>query len=62
MERFVRLVVAGGLALVVGLWLTVPFTPGSPAWFGGVTLAVLGCVALAVGIRTELTVGPLVGE
>ncbi|MGB9953032.1 MULTISPECIES: hypothetical protein [unclassified Haloarcula] len=56
MERFVKLVVAGGLALVAGLW-TVRLTASlSALWLGGVALAVLGLVALGVGIGRELSI------
>ncbi|MFB6207351.1 MAG: hypothetical protein ABEJ05_12590 [Haloglomus sp.] len=56
MERFVQAIVAGGLGLVAGLWLTVPFAWGSPGWAAGVALALLGAVALAGGIWSELSV------
>jgi len=57
MERFAQLVVAGGLALLAGLWtlrLTAAF---SPPWFGGAALVGTGLVALAAGIGTELEPG-----
>ncbi|GAB3670711.1 hypothetical protein [Halopiger thermotolerans] len=62
MERFVELIVAGGLALVAGLWLAALFEGRSGPWLGGVGLAVLGTVAVFAGICSELTVGPLEGE
>jgi len=54
MERFVRLIVAGGLALVAGLWISQSGPQGSAAWLVGVVLAALGVVALAVGIYSPL--------
>jgi hypothetical protein len=53
-ERFVQLVVAGGLALVTGLWLTVAFAPGTAGWLAGVGLALLGTGGLAAGISREI--------
>lgn len=53
-ERFVWFVVAGGLALVAGLWLATLFAAGSPGWVLGVVLAVGGVAGLAAGIRMEL--------
>lgn len=50
MERFVRAVVAGGISLVVGLWMTDLFEAGSPAWIGGVGLSLLGLLGLCYGI------------
>jgi len=55
MERFVELVVAGGLALVVGLWTVRLAASHSPGWLGGAALALLGLVALGVGIGRELS-------
>lgn len=54
MERFVRFVVVGGVALVAGLWLARLFAPRSPPGALGVALAALGCVALLYGIGLEL--------
>lgn len=56
MERFARLVVAGGVGLVAGLWVTALAPPGSPAWLGGAGLALAATVALGAGIWTELDV------
>lgn len=56
MERFVRLIVGGGLALVAGLWLVTVLEEGTPAWLGGVGLVVVGVAALAVGIWSEVEV------
>jgi hypothetical protein len=59
MERFVRLVVGGGLALVAGLWLAVlsgtlsgPAAPGTLV--AGVVLALSGAVALGAGVEAEV--------
>ena len=58
MERFVTLVVAGGLALVAGLW-TLRLSAGwSTPWLLGAALAVAGLAALAVGIGRELEPAP----
>jgi integral membrane sensor domain MASE1 len=54
MERLVRAVVGGGLLLVAGLWLAVPFSAGSPPWLLGAALAALGVVGLAFGIGSEI--------
>jgi len=54
MERFVRFVVAGGVALVAGLWIST-LADGQSLRLLGVALAAGGTVALGVGIRTELT-------
>lgn len=56
MEPFVRLIVAGGVVLIVGLWLAVLFEAGSIAWAAGVALAVLGTGSLAAGIGSEIEV------
>ncbi|WP_276261433.1 hypothetical protein [Haloglomus litoreum] len=57
MERFVQFVVAGGLTLLGGLWLAEWAARPSAVWVAGVAVALLGCVALAVGIGHELEVG-----
>ncbi|NUB89698.1 hypothetical protein HTZ84_19590 [Haloterrigena sp. SYSU A558-1] len=54
MERFVRLIVAGGLVLVGALWLVDLFARGSPQWLVGVALAILGFVGVMAGIFSEL--------
>ena len=56
MERFVRAIVAGGLALVVGLWVTALSAPASPAWLAGAALAAAGVAGLGAGIWSELDV------
>ena len=57
MERFVRLIVAGGLVLVGGLWLVERFAWGSPRWAVGIALAILGVAAVMAGIFSELESG-----
>jgi hypothetical protein len=54
MERFVRLIVAGGIALVGGLWFVAVFEPWSIAWAAGAALAVLGTGGLVAGIASEI--------
>lgn len=54
MERFVRLLVVGGVVLVGGLWLVVLSEAWSIAWLAGVALAVLGTGSLAAGIGSEI--------
>ena len=56
MERFVRLVVAGGLGLVAGLWTLRLSARWSPSWLVGVALVVAGVAGLAAGIWRELDV------
>ncbi len=53
-EPFVRRIVGGGLALVVGLWLGTLATAWSPLWLVGVGLVVLGIGGLASGIWSEV--------
>jgi hypothetical protein len=54
-EWFVQAVVAGGITLVAGLWLTALFRVGSPPWLAGVTLAVGGVAGMTWGIYSELS-------
>lgn len=54
MERFVRFIVAGGIALVAGLWLVALLERGSLPWLAGVALAVVGIAGLAWGIASEI--------
>ncbi|MFB6156631.1 MAG: hypothetical protein ABEJ34_02160 [Haloferacaceae archaeon] len=56
MERFARLVVAGGLSLVAGLWTRTLAAAGSTAWLAGTALVLTGLLALAAGIAVELDV------
>ena len=53
-ERFVRLIVGGGVALVAGLWAVTLSGPWSVGWLLGVALALLGLGSLAAGIRSEI--------
>lgn len=59
MERFVELVVAGGVALVAGLWLAelsgaLAGRAGSLTLVLGAVLALSGTVAVAAGLRSEV--------
>lgn len=54
MERFVGLIVAGGLALIAGLWVVALFAAWSGVWLAGAALAGLGTVGLAAGIASEV--------
>lgn len=56
MERFVLLVVAGGLSLVAGLWLVTLFERVSPPWSLGLGLVVVGIASLGGGIASQVTV------
>ncbi|MBV0901964.1 hypothetical protein [Haloarcula salina] len=55
MERFVELVVAGGLATVAGLWVTRLAASRSSLWLAGAALAGLGLLALGAGIAREVS-------
>ncbi|MFC4986545.1 hypothetical protein [Saliphagus infecundisoli] len=52
MERFVQSIVAGGPALVAGLWLVA--LGGSIPRLAGIGLALLGIVGLVRGIGSEI--------
>lgn len=54
MERFVQLVVAGGVALVAGLWALRLSPTASGAWLAGVGLVAVGVGGLAAGIWSEI--------
>jgi len=54
MERFVQAIVAGGLALVAGLWLLTLQPGGTFGWYNGVALVAVGAVAIAAGIWTKI--------
>ena len=54
MERFVRAIVVGGVALVAGLWAATLSPAWSPPWAVGVALALAGVVCLGGGIWLEL--------
>jgi len=53
-ERFFRLVVAGGVALVAGLWIVRLFEWGTAPSLAGALVALLGASALVVGIASEV--------
>jgi hypothetical protein len=55
-EPFVRRIVAGGLSLVAGLWLVDLVTTSDPAWLGGLGLAIVGVLALATGMWSQVDV------
>lgn len=54
-EWFVRLIVAGGITLVAGLWIAALSTRWSPVWIGGGLLAVIGLAALGRGLWSEVS-------
>jgi hypothetical protein len=54
MERFVTLLVAGGVSLVAGLWLVTLFGTFSTAWWVGALLIALGLAGLGVGIGSQV--------
>ena len=54
MERFVQGLVAGGLSLVAGLWLTALTPWRSGAWLAGIAAAGLGVVALGGSIYSQI--------
>lgn len=53
-ERFARLIVGGGLALVAGLWITTLTGRWSPPWLVGAVAVLLGIGGLLGGIWTEI--------
>lgn len=55
-ERFVHLVVGGGVCLVAGLWAMELGANSQAIWGGGVVLTVVGIGGLAAGIWTEIEV------
>lgn len=54
MERFVRVVLAGGLVLVAGLWAARLLEAWTIPWLAAVAVSVLGVVGLGGGIATEI--------
>lgn len=54
MERFVRLIAGGGIALVAGLWIVTLLETGSIPWALGTVLILLGVGGLASGIWLEV--------
>lgn len=53
-EPFVRRIVAGGLALVAGLWLADLTVPLSAPWLASVLLVLAGLLGLGSGIRSQI--------
>lgn len=53
-ERFVRLIVAGGASLVAGLWITALAEGWTGSWLVGVALVLAGTLGLAAGTTSEL--------
>lgn len=58
MERFTRLIVAGGIVMIAGLWVAALLEAWSAAWAAGTVLALLGAGAIAAGINSEIELGP----
>lgn len=54
MERFVQAVVAGGVALVAGLWIATWFDALTVPWGVGALLVLGGVVGLGWGIRSQI--------
>lgn len=54
MERFVQLIVGGGITLLAGLWALTLSEPWSVPWSLGLLAALLGTAALGGGIRSAL--------
>jgi fatty acid desaturase len=54
MERFAKYIVAGGLALVAGLWVVELTAFGTIGWVVGLALVLLGIAGLSVGIHREV--------
>lgn len=57
MERFVQLIVGGGVMLVVGLWISWFVGFGSYIWFVSIVVALVGLVGVLVGVWMEVEVG-----
>lgn len=55
MEGFVQYIVAGGLAMVIGLWVGAFTTMWSIPWVGGVVVALGGTAVALIGIYRELS-------
>lgn len=54
MESFVWYIVAGGIALVAGLWVLEFGAAWTLLWGAGIALATLGIAGLSVGIESEI--------
>jgi hypothetical protein len=61
MERSVQRIVAGGLALVAGLWLLAAREWVGQWRYGGAAIALVGIVLLGAGIDQDLTAWPFSG-
>lgn len=55
MERFAQYIVAGGLVMVAGLWVTALTTTWSVPWVVGAVVAFAGMAVSLVGIYRELS-------
>lgn len=53
-ETFVKFIVAGGLTLVAGLWISVLFPNGSFVWLLGIAVSLIGSLMLLAGIWSEV--------
>ncbi len=56
MEPFVRWILAGGVALVVGLWVSTLTSPWSSPWLAGAMGSILGLAGITVGLRRQLVI------
>lgn len=54
MERFVWLLLTGGLSMVAGLWLVTLFETARPPWLLGLGLVGLGVTVLGAGITSRI--------
>ena len=54
MESFVWNIVAGGIALILGLWLLEFGTAWTLLWGAGIALTAIGSFGLAIGIESEI--------
>lgn len=53
-QRFVRFIVVGGLALLAGLWVVTIARPWAAPWIVGLALVLLGAGGVTVGIWRPL--------
>lgn len=53
-ERFVRLIVVGGLDMLAGLWVVALSRPWAGPWLFGAALALVGAGGVTVGIWRPL--------
>ncbi len=54
MEAFVQRIIAGGIALVAGLWIATLLEPGVGPWLLGPVLIVAGLAGLGTGIARPI--------